>query len=1219
MNTADKNGLCPLSSSTPFTISGRGGSIMDVQPICSVTPVLAASHLQPAFVHPNHRHPPAYTPYIYSVFDTVEVGGKTAHDGSLRGQNQQKSIQVPDIRSCAQGAEMGVDKNPQMEAVRDVFTERIQLESGNSNQVSSKNDPVPVLSEMHRNFNSPSVSDFDCNKGQGGCNQIPREVRTERTQVERMGKSQNHCSIHSPSYLQIDMNFTANTNWKAAMNNEESNVGSGQNACPLHSSLLRQMSMNMNSNSAPVNQNHCEKRGDAESFQMGGSQSQNHPQLRYSTIGQLPVKINNTSKQAPVEPVTLRANNSSLTTVKTGYGGEISAGAREGRGNPAGLVTVKTECGSESTDGANERKGNSVGLVRVKKEHGSEITAGDEEEKGNSVGLVTVKQEYGSEFTTWFNEGRGNYVGLAEAASLNIKATTNVENRGGMAALATVGGNTVRLTEYGNESAAGAKKGKGNSAGLVTVKKENGSEITAGTNEGKGNSVGLVRVKQEYVSQFAVGSKGGENSVGLAEPARLNVNTAINAENRGGMGALAIVGANIARVAESTLNRSDISGGVTVAQSNAAEVLESERLKLKNLFDLTVLKADYENQLQVTPEANMQRGIVPGQKLSSINSQVPNVDQLRSALAMNLSRFKDLTVLGTGSMLQTPGNLLAETETYRRKRKYVVKETSVVRTTEENASSNGDDRERVRKAMMTFDALRRNLMNEDEFCKELGGAARRPDLKAGTIMMDKGQWINRGRRFIGPVPGVHVGDHFYFRMELCVIGLHGPSQAGIDFITAKNNQWNEPVAISIISSGGYEVDDDGGDVLIYTGQGGNNYIADKKQSFDQKLERGNLALERSMHYGVEIRVIRGVKDNMSPSGKIYIYDGLYKVEQSWLDKGRSGCGVFKYKLHRIPGQPELGSAILKSTRLWKAQPLTRAGLLYPDISLGIEKLPVPLSNNVDNEKGPPHFEYTSKTLRYQNPLVQLDSSEGCMCVGGCGLVYCLCAQRNGKQIPYNSNGILIKGKSLIYECNEQCRCPPSCRNRVTQRGLNVHLEVFRTSDKKWGVRSWDPLAAGTFISEYTGQVFPIEEQAAICNSDSEYVLNLKHAQKGTEWGSVSDILCEQQQREEGSNPVFPPTNFLIDANKFGNVSRFIKHSSCPNLLMQFVLHDHLDIRFPHVMLFARDNIPPLTELTFDYGSVPASYSEESGENRVLVKVEPVLEYNQSAIDYKHVD
>jgi hypothetical protein len=45
------------------------------------------------------------------------------------------------------------------------------------------------------------------------------------------------------------------------------------------------------------------------------------------------------------------------------------------------------------------------------------------------------------------------------------------------------------------------------------------------------------------------------------------------------------------------------------------------------------------------------------------------------------------------------------------------------------------------------------------------------------------------------------------------------------------------------------------------------------------------------------------------------------------------------------------------------------------------------------------------------------------------------------------------------------------------------------------------------------------------------------------------------------------------------------------------------------MLFARENIPPLTELTFDYGSVPSSYSEESGKRRMLAKVETVPEHN----------
>jgi hypothetical protein len=168
---------------------------------------------------------------------------------------------------------------------------------------------------------------------------------------------------------------------------------------------------------------------------------------------------------------------------------------------------------------------------------------------------------------------------------------------------------------------------------------------------------------------------------------------------------------------------------------------------------------------------------------------------------------------------------------------------------------------------MTYDVLRRNMLNEYELRNEAGGGTKGTHSKARAKMKEKGQWINRGIRFIGSVPGVHVGDHFYFRMEICVIGLHGPTRAGIDYIPTKNNKLNEPVAISIISSGGYEDDEDGGDVLIYTGQGGNNHILGKNKSVDQKFERGNLALEQSRKYGVAIRVIRGVKDSRSPSGK----------------------------------------------------------------------------------------------------------------------------------------------------------------------------------------------------------------------------------------------------------------------------------------------------------------------------------------------------------------
>jgi hypothetical protein len=57
--------------------------------------------------------------------------------------------------------------------------------------------------------------------------------------------------------------------------------------------------------------------------------------------------------------------------------------------------------------------------------------------------------------------------------------------------------------------------------------------------------------------------------------------------------------------------------------------------------------------------------------------------------------------------------MLAETTTYRGKCKRGIKETYIFCVSEENASSNGDDRELVRKALMTYDAFRHNLMNED--------------------------------------------------------------------------------------------------------------------------------------------------------------------------------------------------------------------------------------------------------------------------------------------------------------------------------------------------------------------------------------------------------------------------------------------------------------------------------------------------------------------------
>lgn len=63
-----------------------------------------------------------------------------------------------------------------------------------------------------------------------------------------------------------------------------------------------------------------------------------------------------------------------------------------------------------------------------------------------------------------------------------------------------------------------------------------------------------------------------------------------------------------------------------------------------------------------------------------------------------------------------------------------------------------------------------------------------------------------------------------------------------DFMQAYKN-YNFPLAVSIVVSGQYEDDLDNSENIVYTGQGGNNLLGNKRQVKDQDLLRGNLALK----------------------------------------------------------------------------------------------------------------------------------------------------------------------------------------------------------------------------------------------------------------------------------------------------------------------------------------------------------------------------------------
>ncbi|XWS74634.1 hypothetical protein CRYUN_Cryun01aG0015100 [Craigia yunnanensis] len=497
------------------------------------------------------------------------------------------------------------------------------------------------------------------------------------------------------------------------------------------------------------------------------------------------------------------------------------------------------------------------------------------------------------------------------------------------------------------------------------------------------------------------------------------------------------------------------------------------------------------------------------------------------------------------------------------------------------------NRELVENVLLRFDALRRKLSQMEDAKESHSGIIRRADLKAGNIMLSKGVRTNMEKR-IGVVPGVEIGDIFFFRMELCLVGLHSQSMAGIDCMVIKGDLEGDRVALSIVSSGGYDDDAEDPDVLVYSGQGGN--ASRDKEASDQQLVRGNLALEMSLHRENEVRVIRGMKDAIHQTSKVYVYDGLYKIQESWMEKGKSGCNMFKYKLVRVPGQT-VAFATWKSIQNWKKGLSSKVGLILPDLTSSAESTPVSLVNEIDDEKGPAYFTYFP-TVKYLKSFKLVQPSFACNCRDACqpGNSNCSCIQKNGGDFPYTANGILVCRKPMIYECGPSCPCFRNCKNKVSQTGFKVHLEVFKTRDRGWGLRSWDPIRAGTFICEYAGEVIDKfkARQDGGDGENNEYVFHTNRLYESFKWNYETELVGEESS--DSTEDFDIPSPLIISAKNSGNVARFMNHGCSPNVFWQPIAYEHNNETSLHIAFFAKKHIPPMTELTYDYG---ISHSDET--------------------------
>nr|XP_027075787.1 histone-lysine N-methyltransferase, H3 lysine-9 specific SUVH5-like [Coffea arabica] len=460
----------------------------------------------------------------------------------------------------------------------------------------------------------------------------------------------------------------------------------------------------------------------------------------------------------------------------------------------------------------------------------------------------------------------------------------------------------------------------------------------------------------------------------------------------------------------------------------------------------------------------------------------------------------------------------------------------------DNAAMNIVSHSNVQNALRLFDELYRSLL--DEYKQELGEGPMRQQIhiKAAMLLKKQQKWVNAKPCF-GHVPGVEIGDQFRFRVELALVGLHHEQMAGINHVTIEGKEYANRVVDSGLRRYGNRAASP--DILLYSGQG---------QTFeDQKLQRGNLALKNSMDAKYPVRVIRktilGSVDATTTTKKMYIYDGLYKVRKFWPERSKSGKLSLMFELVRLSRQPDCNhQSITKPRRSLKYLEDNNAETGY-DVSGGKEKVPIMVVNEISIEK-PANFTYITKIM-YPH-WYQVSLPEGCDCVGGCSdSIRCPCAVKNGGELPFNEEGSVVRAKKMVYECGPNCKCPPSCQNRVSQHGPRLPLEIFRTKSTGWGVRSQVEIPSGSFICEYAGEL--LQDKEADLRDNDEYLFDL----------------------DDGEG-------FTIDAAKYGNVGRFINHSCSPNLYAQNVLYDHDDKRVPHVMLFATKKIPALKELSYDY-------------------------------------
>ncbi|XP_030388456.1 histone-lysine N-methyltransferase eggless [Scaptodrosophila lebanonensis] len=208
-----------------------------------------------------------------------------------------------------------------------------------------------------------------------------------------------------------------------------------------------------------------------------------------------------------------------------------------------------------------------------------------------------------------------------------------------------------------------------------------------------------------------------------------------------------------------------------------------------------------------------------------------------------------------------------------------------------------------------------------------------------------------------------------------------------------------------------------------------------------------------------------------------------------------------------------------------------------DISKGQEKMAIPLVNYYDNTLPPPCI-YAKQRIPTEGVNLNLDEEflVGCDCEDDCsdkskcscwkltieGVKYCN-PNKPVDEIGYQYKRLHEHVPTGIYECNSRCKCKKNCLNRVVQHSLEMKLQVFKTSNRGWGLRCVNDIPKGAFICIYAGHLLT-ETRANEGGLDAgdEYFADLDYIEVAEQLKEGFESDVEQSDLEEEEDDYCAP-------------------------------------------------------------------------------------------------